>query len=264
MCIRDSARFVWSRMASDCLAFARSCQRCQVSKVVRHVHSPLMRRPLPDDCFLSLHLDLVGPLPESEGYIYLLTIIDRYSRWLEAVPLSSATATDCAQALLRHWVSRFGVPQDDQGSQFTSVLWSDLMAALGVKALRTTSYHPQSNGMVERVHRVLKERLMSRSPQASDWVSNLPLVLLGIRTSTRDSSAVSPAHLMYGSTLRLPGEFFPSGASQRSVCTSDFVDNCSVQSEISPRFHQISTPLARSPRSRQLFPLALLFSFVLM
>ena len=106
------ARFVWFRMAADCLAFVRSCQRCQTSKVTRHVHSPLTRRPLPDDTFLSLHLDLVGPLPESEGKTYLLTIIDRYTRWLEAVPLSSATAADCAAALLRHWVSRFGTPQD--------------------------------------------------------------------------------------------------------------------------------------------------------
>ena len=119
------ARFVWARMSSDCLAYARSCRQCQASKIVRHVRSPLTQRPLPDDRFLSLHLDLVGPLPESKGMTYLLTVIDRYSRWLEAIPLSSVTASDCAQALLRHWVSRYGVPQDnttDQGPQFTSLL----------------------------------------------------------------------------------------------------------------------------------------------
>ena len=209
------ARYVWMRMSADCLAFARSCAQCQASKIVRHVRSPLSQRPLPDDRFLSLHLDLVGPLPESEGKTYLLTIIDRYSRWLEAVPLSSTTAADCAQALLHHWVSRFGVPQDvttDQGPQFTSVLWQELMSALGIKALRTTSYHPQCNGMVERIHRVLKERLMSRSARPSDWMSNLPLVLLGIRSATREDSAVSPAHLVLGTPLRLPGEFFSPGS----------------------------------------------------
>ena len=97
------------------------------------------------------------------------------------------------------------------------------MSLLGVKALRTTAYHPQSNGMVERIHRVLKERLMSRSQRASDWMSNLPFVLLGIRSSSRDDSAISPAHLVFGGPLRLPGEFFPSAAAQGSVPTSDFV-----------------------------------------
>ena len=218
-------RFVWFRMASDCLAFVRACPGCQAAKIVRHVKTPLVQRPLPDDRFLSLHLDLVGPLPESEGYTYLMTIIDRYSRWLEAVPLTSATAADCARALLRSWISRYGTPQDittDQGPQFTSVLWAELMSSLGIKPLRTTSYHPQCNGMVERVHRVLKERLMSRSQSAADWMTNLPLVLLGIRTSTRDDSAISPAHLLYGAPLRLPGEFFPS-QSTLPASSSDFV-----------------------------------------
>ena len=219
-------RFVWFRMASDCLAFARSCRHCQSSKVTRHVKTPFVKRPLPDDRFLSLHLDLVGPLPESEGMVYLLTIIDRYSRWLEAVPLASASAADCARALLRHWVSRFGTPQDittDQGSQFTSTLWAELMSLLGIKALRTTSYHPQCNGMVERVHRVLKERLMSRSARASDWMSNLPLVLLGIRSSTRDEGCITPAHLVYGGPLRLPGEYFLHTPGRSSPKSSDFV-----------------------------------------
>ena len=221
------ARFVWFRMSSDCLAFVRSCQQCQPSKVTKHIQTPFARRPLPDDRFLSLHLDLVGPLPESEGQTYLLTIIDRYSRWLEAIPLSSTTAADCAQALFRHWISRFGTPQDittDQGPQFTSALWAELLSLLGVKALRTTSYHPQCNGMIERVHRVLKERLMSKSACAADWMSNLPMVLLGLRASERDGAAVSPAHLLYGSPLRLPGEFVcPTSPSSAAVGTSDFV-----------------------------------------
>ena len=69
-------RFVWSKMSSDCLAFVRSCQQCQRSKIIRHARTPWVERPLPDARFLSLHLDLVGPLPESEGKTYLLTIID--------------------------------------------------------------------------------------------------------------------------------------------------------------------------------------------
>ena len=95
------------------------------------------------------------------------------------------------------------------------------MSLLGVKTLRTTSYHPQANGMVERIHRVLKERLMSRASRASDWMANLPFVLLGIRASARDDTAITPAHLVLGAPLRLPGEFFLPGA--RSPSASAFV-----------------------------------------
>ena len=81
---------------------------------------------MPDARFAAIHLDLVGPLPESEGHSYLLTVVDRFSRWMEAIPLSSITAESCAWALLLHWVSRFGVPSSivtDRGRQFTSGLW---------------------------------------------------------------------------------------------------------------------------------------------
>ena len=95
---------------------------------------------------------------------------------------------------------------------------------MGIKTLRTTSYHPQCNGMVERVHRVLKERLMARSASAADWMANLPFVLLGLRAATREDAPISPAHLVYGAPLRLPGEFFDP-ESRRGCKTSDFVSH---------------------------------------
>ena len=146
--------------------------------------------------------------------------------WLEAIPLADITAATCASALIRHWICRFGVPTDitsDQGRQFTSALWAELHSVLGIASLRTTAYHPQANGMVERVHRVLKERLMARS-RTPAWMDHLPLVLLGIQTSVRQDSDWCPAELVYGATLHLPGEFLaPPDAQCDKPVSTDFV-----------------------------------------
>ena len=212
-------------MNSTVLAWARACSDCLQSKVSRHVRLPLTVRTPPDHRFYSIHVDLVGPLPISEGMRYLFTIVDRYSRWVEAVPLPTMSAEDCASALIRCWISRFGVPGDittDQGRQFTGNLWKELHRIMGIKSLRTTAYHPQTNGMVERFHRVLKERLMARDPTGK-WMSHLPMVLLGVRSSIREDGNISPAHLVYGVPLRLPGQLLCGPApADRSPPPSSF------------------------------------------
>ncbi|GFO24403.1 retrovirus-related pol polyprotein from transposon [Plakobranchus ocellatus] len=166
------------------------------------VHDLLSRLP-PSDRFRSLHVDLVGPLPESQGMTYLFTIIDRFTRWPEAVPLPDAHASTCATSLLHYWVGRFGVLQDitsDRGRQFTSSLWTQLNNLLGVEANTTTAYHPQANGMVEHLHQQLKTSLKAHTT-SSNWFVELPMVLLGIRSSWRVDPGCSPAELIYSSTF---------------------------------------------------------------
>lgn len=101
----------------------------------------------------------------------------------------------------------FGIPATDHGRQFESKLWNNLMSLLGSKQSRTTAYHPQSNGMVERFHRQLKAALKAH-PSSKTWIDILPLVLLGIRTTLKEDISSTAAEMVYGTTLRLPGEFF--------------------------------------------------------
>jgi hypothetical protein len=101
----------------------------------------------------------VGPLPaSSDGHVYLLTIIDRSTRWMEAVPLRNmdAMASTCTDTLIANWEAHFGMPATvtmDKSAQFTSALWSAACTSLGIKHVLTTAYYPQSNRMVEHVHR---------------------------------------------------------------------------------------------------------------
>ena len=97
-------------MKRNILTWCGQCHPCQTSKISRHTRALLQTFPATNKSFGSLHVDLVGPLPPSEGHQYLFTNIDRYTRWPEAVPLVDSTAASCLRALIRTWIFRFGVP----------------------------------------------------------------------------------------------------------------------------------------------------------
>jgi transposase InsO family protein len=204
-------KFFWPGMNKDIGTWARSCVDCQRSKVTRHVISHLGEFETADR-FQHLHIDLVGPLPTTQqGYRYLVTMIDRFTRWPEAVPIQDMTAETVARIVYEHWICRFGAPihiTTDQGRQFESDLFTSLLRFLGIKRSRTTAYHPQCNGLIERAHRSLKASLTARMAENTSWLEELPTVLLGLRAAIKADSDVSAAELVYGQGLRLPGDFY--------------------------------------------------------
>ncbi|BHF63888.1 hypothetical protein SprV_0200688300 [Sparganum proliferum] len=201
-------RFVWPGMNKDVKAWARSCLSCQRNKVQRHNKSPPGTFPNPDARFSHVHLDVVGPLPPSNGFTHLLTCVDRYTRWAEASPLPNTQAETIVKAFVSRWVAMFGAPSTvttDRGAQFESALFQTLLNFLGCTRIRTTAYHPAANGMVERFHRQLKTALRAVE-DPGNWSDNLPLALLGIRAALKSDLGCSAAELVFGTTLRLPGE----------------------------------------------------------
>ena len=87
------------------------------------------------------------------------------------------------------------------------MLWAQLMQLLGLRRIRITSYHPIANNLIELCHHELKASLKSQ-PEPSRWADSLPLVLLGIQTAINGDLNCTAAELVYGTTLRLLGEFF--------------------------------------------------------
>ena len=224
-----TSKFVWPNIKKDVKRWAQTCISCQRAKVNKHTRAHLSTFTPPSARFDSIHIDLVGSLPTSQGYTYLLTCIDRFTRWPEAIPITAISADIVARAFLSGWIARFGVPTTittDRGRQFESVLWKSLMQALGSKRIRTTAYHPMSNGMIERFHRHLKSALKCNQ-QPDRWSEALPFVLLGIRSTLKEDLGCTTAEMVYGSTLRLPGEFFtpaPDHNSDPTDCVSRLKD----------------------------------------
>lgn len=205
-------RVVWPGIKKTVRQWAKACVRCQTTKVSRHTIPPAVAGSfiVPDDRFAHVDIDIIH-LPPCSGFRYCLTAIDRFTRWPEAWPIAHMTAETVADVFFREWVGRFGCPAvvtTDQGRSFESQLMSALNNLTGSARQRTTSYNPKSNGLVERLHRPLKAAIMAHNKER--WVEALPIVLLGLRSSIKSDVNATPAQMVYGTTLRLPGEFFSS------------------------------------------------------
>ncbi|XP_044313276.1 uncharacterized protein LOC123037278 [Drosophila rhopaloa] len=137
----------------------------QRAKINRHNNLTPEKIIVPNDRFNHVHLDIVI-MPFHQDFWYCLTMIDRFTRWPEAIPLTNITAETVANAFWSQWVARFGTPKTittDQGTQFESALFKELAQLMGSEHIHTTAYQLQSNGMVERWHRSFKAAMMCTS-----------------------------------------------------------------------------------------------------
>lgn len=243
-----TSRYFWPAVNRNVNTWTRACHQCQKQKVQRHTKSGCDNIAIPKGRFQHIHMDIVGPLPPSSEYRYILTIVDRFSRWPEAYPLRDIMSTTIAQTFIKEYVSRFGVPckiTTDQGPQFESKLFAELTKFLGTVRIRTTGYHPQSNGMVERFHRQLKAAIRASDPL--HWSDRLPIILLGIRTTIKEDIGHSPSMLLYGEDIRMPSEI--------SIPTKqDVTDTANFVNTLRVHFEEIRPPNSRKSPSTPYIP----------
>ena len=202
---RIMGRFYWPTVFRDVADYCRSCPECQKSTHRRVARAPLIPLPVIGEPFERMAMDIVGPLPRSRsGNRYVLVVCDYATRYPEAVPLRTIDAEHVADEIVKIF-ARVGIPKEiltDQGSNFTSKFLAEVYR---LNAIRTSPYHPQTDGLVERFNQTLKEMLRKvATEEGKDWDKLLPYVLFAYREVPQEATGFSPFELVYGREVRGP------------------------------------------------------------
>jgi transposase InsO family protein len=202
-------RAYWAGWAADTKRMLRSCPACCSYKrgsPPRQGQLQQMNTGMPWE---RVGVDITGPHPKSKnGFVYILTLIDYFSKWAEAFPIRNQEARTVAKVLVDRVFSHFGSPVQiltDRGTNFESELFSELCRCLQIDHIRTTAYKPSTNGMVERFHRTLNSILGKVvADNQRDWDQHLPYAVAAYRATIHESTGYSPNFLFLGREVRAP------------------------------------------------------------
>lgn len=236
-------RFKGVREHAQCEKVIKECSNCQKGtdyrphrKIGGHINSA--------GPWELLSVDVVGPLPVSqEGYRFILSVIDCYSRYVVLVPLRDHKAETVSKALYENVIAYFGTPQgilSDRGVEFRSNVWTELLKLLDIKPHLTSPYYPQGNGIIERMHRTLGNLIRARLIDRKDreWPLMLPGVMLTLNEAPQENHGYSPNQVVCGHRVRLPVDLiWPN--THRTKGTEEFVKQTrerleKVRKEVTP------------------------------
>ena len=200
--------YYWSTLLKDVMQYVQSCEMCQRKKLAKE-RRPMQDMPMPSAPIEIIGIDTCGPFPVSDaGNKYVCTIVDHFSGWPEAYAIPDKSANTIAQLLLSEFIPRHGCPRlviSDQGTEYCNALLNLVHKELGISRIRTSSYHPQSNGKIERFHRCMNEMIQKQiSEDQSKWDEILQACLGAYRMSKNESTKHSPYFVMYGRDPVLP------------------------------------------------------------
>lgn len=234
--------YYWPGMQRDVRDYVRKCTVCARYKpVCKKTPGEMGKRPNIERCWQLISVDLVGPLPRSKkGNFYILVVTDYFSKFSLFFPIKKATSSAVIKIMEDHIFLLFGVPEfliADNGKQFTSREFQNLLKEYGVQPLYNASYHPQNNP-TERVNRVIKTMIASYiEKDQRDWDLNLSKLGCAIRTAKHEVVGHTPYYINYGKEMITNGHMYEREREKReNVGESAEVD---VNTEVSNRSERL-------------------------
>jgi len=202
----------WAGLQRDVHAYVKGCLTCFLAKAPSPRNQGLLCLAGSDVAkFEVVHIDYVGPIMDgtTRGNKFIFTMKDRGSGYLEAVPCKDSTAETAALMLWERWFMRFGIPKaivSDQGQPFKGNLFESMRKLLHIDLRRTTAYHPQANGLVEREHKNLKAYMRAYCmADTRSWDLRLPSFVFVCNNTMKARLTYPPYFLVHGTYPRLPG-----------------------------------------------------------
>ncbi|KAA3672721.1 uncharacterized protein DEA37_0013979 [Paragonimus westermani] len=221
--------FWWPKLHDDVVRNCANCNICAQTDSPTVAPKVLFQTVATVGPNHRVGVDVIGPVPRSRmGNKYILVIVGYFTIWCEAFPMPIQEAPIITSLFVNEWVARFGKPielHSEQGAAFESRLLEEVCRTLRIHETRTTPYHPQSNGLVERTNRTVMTilRAFIEQHQSNRWDEILPQCLLAHRAAVHLSTGYTPSLLTLGHGLRSPIKVLTSLASAECIGSPHYV-----------------------------------------
>nr|XP_025638546.1 uncharacterized protein LOC112733717 [Arachis hypogaea] len=205
------AGYFWPTIIRDSMQLVKNCDKCQRHANIHQAAPHQLSIISAERPFGTWGIDLVGPFPTAPGQLrYLIVAIDYFTKWIEAEPLASITATQCRKFLWRQIITQFEIPEiviSDNGTQFADIKFKEFLSGLRISHRFSSVEHPQTNGQVESANKIIVKGLKKRLDEAKGlWADELGSVLWSYRTTPRTATGETPFRLTYGTEAIIPDE----------------------------------------------------------
>lgn len=201
---RIRQHYYWPKLTQDVKHYVKMCRECQRRKAPPQRPAGFLKPIVPPaQPFQQIGMDLLGPFPKShDGNRWIVVATDYMTRYCEIKALPRGTASEIAHFFMKNIVLRHGAPAvviTDRGTAFTAQMMEDVLQLSGTAHRKTTAYHPQSNGLTERINKTITDMLsMYVDRDHKNWDDILPYITFAYNTAVQETTGFTPFRLLHG------------------------------------------------------------------